>query len=123
MLEQGKFAEALSKFLHTLDINEKYMPRHPNYAEALNNVGFTYKNGDIMNATDYFNRALEFCQTHLSETHEMTAITYLALELIMNEDQYQLAVDYINRATAIYNHLKLSCHQNRLLSKTRRFTR
>jgi tetratricopeptide (TPR) repeat protein len=113
MKAQENFDGALTTFLQALTIIEREKPRHPDVARCLNNIGFAYRGkGDSPNAIMYFNKALNFCQSYLSENHEVTAISYVSLASEFTEDQYDLAMDYFQRVIAIYNHIGLPHHSN-----------
>ncbi len=113
MKAQGNFDGALTAFLHTLEIIERGKPRHPDVARCLNNIGFAYRGkGDSPRAILYFNQALNFCQSYLTENNEVTAISYLSLASEFTEDQYDLAMEYFQRVIMIYGHIGLPHHRN-----------
>ncbi|CAF2636136.1 unnamed protein product [Rotaria sp. Silwood2] len=113
MKVQGNYDEALKTFINALSIIERERPRHPDVARCLNNIGFAYRGkSDNATAIVYFNRALNFCKSYLTENNEVTAISYLNVASELNEDQYDLAMEYFQRVISIYDHIGLPHHHN-----------
>ena len=117
MRAQGNYDGALVYFLDALPVFEQAKPRHADIARTLNNIGFAYReSGRASEAIDYFTRALNFCNVHLKENDGLKATTYVALASVVPDDEYDLAMDYLQGAVNIYNHLGLPHHQDVIYS-------
>ncbi|CAF1276905.1 unnamed protein product [Adineta steineri] len=111
MKAQEDFDGALTTFLQALAIIEHEKPHHPDVVRCLVNIGSAYRgNNDRHNAMIYFDRGLKFCQSYLTEDSQMTAVCSSSLASVLNENEYDLAMEYCQRAITIYEHIGLPNH-------------
>lgn len=110
----GNYAAAYPRFQEALNVQRQFAPKHPNMISALNNIAMVCSNmGDNEAFMNYSKEALCMCCKILGEHHENTAVTYLIIAQRLNDDQYDLAMDYFDRVLCIYNeHLHLPYHNH-----------
>ena len=110
---QGDFDGALQHFLPILTLIKELKPNHPDIVLAMNNIGFAYRDkGETATALIYFQNAMNFCEQHLSENAEPRAITYFSLGTLLDDNEWEKAMNLFDRTISIYNNLGMPHHQN-----------
>lgn len=104
LAEQGKFAEARPYFQEVLDANIKvHGPMHPEVARGWMNLGLlTANSGDPHGSLDPFQRAIDiYIAIGETNTPSMSLTCYQLGYALMTLKQYDRALGYMQRATAL----------------------
>ncbi|WKZ58296.1 MAG: CHAT domain-containing protein [Cyclobacteriaceae bacterium] len=117
-LNQGKFDQALEQLtVASATLQERGSPLET--AQALTNLGSTYNStGKYLQAEEQFQMALSLRQSELPDTHELIANSYNNLGFVNNAIDPDKAIEYFEKATAIYEKLYGKDHSKMAIANT-----
>jgi CHAT domain-containing protein/predicted negative regulator of RcsB-dependent stress response len=117
-LNQGRFDQALEHLTAaSATLQERGSPLET--AQALTNLGSTYNStGKYLQAEEQFQMALSLRQSELPDTHELIANSYNNLGFVNNAIDPDKAIEYFEKATAIYEKLYGKDHSKMAIANT-----
>lgn len=117
-LNQGRFDQALEQLtVASVTLQERGSPLET--AQALTNLGSTYNStGKYLQAEEQFQMALSLRQSELPDTHELIANSYNNLGFVNNAIDPDKAIEYFEKATAIYEKLYGKDHSKMAVANT-----
>jgi CHAT domain-containing protein/uncharacterized protein HemY len=117
-LNQGRFDLALDQLTEAAAALQK-SGNHLETARALTNLGLVYNStGKYQQAEEQFQMALQLRQNQLPDSHEMIAASYNNLGLVYTMIDVDQAIEYYEKASAIYEKLYGKDHAKMAISNS-----